>query len=89
MIKIHENTIEYIKAMLSDSSNNSIRVTAKKGCWSGIEWNIVLDEQKDNDVIFEDKGVKILVEPKFAKLFSDATIEYKDTFFGKKFVIKW
>lgn len=88
MIKIHENTIEHIKSMIENSPNNSIRILAKKGCWSGIDWEIVLDEQKEDDVIFQDKGVKILVEKRLAKLFSNATIEYKTTFFGKKFVIK-
>lgn len=88
MIKIHENTIEQIRSMIETSSQDSIRVLAKKGCWSGIEWDIVLDEQKNDDIVFEDKGVKILVEARLVKLFSNATIEYKNTFFGKKFIIK-
>lgn len=88
MIKIAENTIQHVNSLLKDSTSKSIRILAKKGCWSGIEWDIVLDEQKDDDVVFEDKGIKILVEPRFAKLFSNAIIEYKKTFFGNKFVIK-
>lgn len=88
MIRIHENTIDYINKLLENSQSKSIRILGKKGCWSGIEWEIVLDEQKEDDVIFEDNRIKILVESRFAKLFSDATIERKTTFFGKKLVIK-
>lgn len=88
MIKIHENTIDYINELLKNSQSKSIRILGKKGCWSGIDWEFVLDEQKEDDVVFEDKGIKILVEPRFAKLFSAATIELKTTFFGKKLVIK-
>lgn len=32
MIKIHENTIEHIRSMIENSSKDSIRVLAKKGC---------------------------------------------------------
>lgn len=32
MIKIHENTIKQIRSMIETSSQDSIRVLAKKGC---------------------------------------------------------
>ena len=90
IIKIHFNALKHLDKLVAESENKlkSIRIKSNGYSWSGINWDIVLDEQKENDVIVEDKGYKIIVEENFAKLFSIATIEYKKTFAGYKFVIK-
>lgn len=90
VIKIHYNALKQIQKMLEDakSTENTIRITANGHSWSGVNWNIVLDEQRDGDVVTEDKGIKILIHENLAKLISNATIEYKQTFAGYKFVLK-
>ena len=90
IIKIHFNALKHLDKLVDNSDDKSkvIRIKSNGSSWSGINWDIVLDEQKDNDVMVEDKGYKIVVEENLARLFSVATIEYKRTFAGYKFVIK-
>lgn len=51
-------------------------------------WDIVLDEQKATDVVFNDRGIDILVDKSLAAFFTIATIDYRNTINGVKFVIK-
>lgn len=90
VIKIHYNALKHLEKLVNESEAKAkvIRIKSNGYSWSGTNWDIVLDEQKDNDVVCEDKGFTILVEENLAKFFSVATIEYKRTFAGYKFVIK-
>lgn len=90
IIKVHYNAAKHLQKLLDSDMTKSktIRITSNGYSWGGINWDIVLDEQKDNDVVCNDKGFKILVADNLAKFFSVATIEYKQTFAGYKFVIK-
>ena len=90
IIKVHYNAVKELQKMIDsdDTKTKAIRIKSNGYSWHGINWDIVLDEQKDDDVAVTDKGFTIIVEDKLAKLFSVATIEYKKTFAGYKFVIK-
>ena len=86
-ITIHDNTIDRINSMLEDSTKNCIRIQAKGSCWGGLNLEVVLDEQRENDDVVIDKGVKIVVDKSLSHFFTDATIEYKNTFLGYAFKV--
>ena len=90
VIKVHYNAAKHLQKMLDKDETKSkvLRIISNGYSWSGINWDIVLDEQRDDDVISKDKGFTVVVEEKLAKFFSVATIEYKRTFAGYNFVIK-
>lgn len=88
IIKVHYNAVKHLQKILDKSTSefNVLRITS--GCsWSGIHWNIVLDEQKDDDIIAIDKGFKIAIQKDLAATISVATIQYKKTFAGYKFML--
>ena len=67
IITITDKAAERIKFLLSkrDKPSLGIRVGVKKGGCSGLEYIIeYADEQNKYDEVVEDKGVKVIIDPK-------------------------
>lgn len=86
-VKIHDNTIDKIKEMLNNSTKDAVRIIVNGACWGGLNLDVVLDEQHENDDVCIDKGIKIVADKKISHFFTDATIEYKNTFLGYAFKV--
>jgi iron-sulfur cluster assembly protein len=55
---------------------------------SGATYGLALDDQKDDDKVFESRGVKIHMDPKDAELLSETIIDYVDDGIEKGFIIR-
>ncbi|MDQ1098096.1 MULTISPECIES: HesB/IscA family protein [Chryseobacterium] len=91
MIKVSDHAKE--KAILLmredgfDASEDYIRVGVKSGGCSGLEYVLKFDNQKtDADQIFEDNGIKIIVDKKSILYLAGTTLEYSGGLNGKGFV---
>ena len=67
IIKLSDNAVERIKEIMSKAENSTIgvRVGVKSGGCAGMSY--VMEYAKDikpNEEIIEDKGVKVLIDPK-------------------------
>lgn len=68
----------------SDQSN--VRVAVQGGGCSGLMYQLDFDSEiKDSDKIFEDKGVKILVDKKSILYLIGTTLDFSDGLNGKGF----
>ena len=64
-----------------------IRVGVKSGGCSGLEYVLKFDNEKtDADQIFEDNGIKIIVDKKSILYLAGTTLEYSGGLNGKGFV---
>lgn len=64
-----------------------IRVGVKSGGCSGLEYVLKFDnQQNDADQVFEDNGVKIVVDKKSILYLAGTTLEYSGGLNGKGFV---
>lgn len=64
-----------------------IRVGVKSGGCSGLEYVLKFDNQKDDsDQVFEDNGIKIIVDKKSFLYLVGTTLEYSGGLNGKGFV---
>ena len=64
-----------------------IRVGAKSGGCSGLEYVLKFDNEKtDADQIFEDNGVKIIVDKKSILYLAGTILEYSGGLNGKGFI---
>lgn len=64
----------------------NIRVSVKGGGCSGLMYDLAFDEAiHPNDQIFEDKGVKILVDKKSLLYLLGTTLDFSDGLNGKGF----
>jgi len=70
-----------------DASEDYIRVGVKSGGCSGLEYVLKFDNQKtDADQVFEDNGIKIIVDKKSILYLAGTTLEYSGGLNGKGFV---
>jgi len=68
------------------SENHNIRVSVKGGGCSGLMYDLGFDDQINPvDQVFEDKGVKILVDKKSLLYLLGTTLDFSDGLNGKGF----
>ena len=57
-----EKVHEFLAAQQADLSVAGLRVGVRGGGCSGFQYQLAFDEQRDNDVVFESHGLKLLVD---------------------------
>ena len=60
-VKIHPNTVDKIKSMISKNEKDAIRIKACSAGWTGLNIEVILDEQHDNDDVVIDNGIKTII----------------------------
>ena len=64
--------------------NNNVRVLVKGGGCSGLMYDLNFDDEiKPADQVFEDKGIKILVDKKSLLYLLGTTLDFSDGLNGK------
>ena len=72
-----------------DAEKIRLRVGVKGGGCSGFSYLLDLTEtQKDSDEVFEQHGIKIIVDPKSLLYLNGTTIDFKDEIMGRGFVFQ-
>lgn len=70
-----------------DPAKDFIRVGVKSGGCSGLEYVLKFDNlQNETDQVFEDNGIKVIVEKKSILYLAGTTLEYSGGLNGKGFV---
>lgn len=91
MIKVSDQAkAKAVQLMTEDGFNpetDYIRVGVKSGGCSGLEYVLKFDKEKtDADSVFEDNGIKIVVDKKSILYLAGTTLEYSGGLNGKGFV---
>ena len=91
MIKISDHAKEKAIQLMTEDGfqpfEDFIRVGVKSGGCSGLEYVLKFDKEKtDADQIFEDNGIKIIVDKKSILYLAGTTLEYSGGLNGKGFV---
>lgn len=91
MIKVTDIAKEKAAQLMKEDGFNPetdfIRVGVKSGGCSGLEYVLKFDNQKeDNDQIFEDNGIKIVVDKKSFLYLVGTTLDFSGGLNGKGFV---
>lgn len=89
MITITDNAKSKILELRTEeghSKDHNVRVLVKGGGCSGLMYDLIFDQKTDDsDEIFEDKGVKILVDKKSLLYLLGTTLDFSDGLNGKGF----
>jgi iron-sulfur cluster assembly protein len=87
MITVSSKARDYIDRMLAQENkdlNSYLRVGIKAGGCSGLEYQMNFDSAlKEGDQIFEDKGVKVIVDMKSLLYLYGTELDYSDGLNGK------
>ena len=91
MIKVSETAKKKVIELMSDDGFNAttdyVRVGVKSGGCSGLSYDLKFDnEHKEDDKVFEDNGVKIIVDKKSFLYLIGTTLEYSGGLNGAGFV---
>ncbi len=91
MIQVSEiakkKVIEMMKDDGFDASKDFVRVGVKSGGCSGLSYELKFDkEQQENDKIFEDNDIKIIVDKKSFLYLVGTTLDYSGGLNGTGFV---
>src|SRR5690606_41327029 len=91
MIKVSETAKKKVIELMTDdgfdATTDFIRVGVKSGGCSGLSYDLKIDKiQNEEDKVFEDNGVKIIVDKKSFLYLSGTTLEYSGGLNGAGFV---
>jgi Fe-S cluster assembly iron-binding protein IscA len=89
MFEVSEKASEVIKQFLKErEGSQSIRVLMTEGGWKGAYLVMALDEQKENDQVFSEKGLTFLMETDLFDRAKPVRIEYVESTLGAGFKLK-
>jgi iron-sulfur cluster assembly protein len=81
-----KDRIVQLKKEEGRSENENIRVSVKGGGCSGLMYDLDFDAKVvDSDHVFEDKGIKIIVDRKSLLYLAGTVLEFSDGLNGKGF----
>jgi iron-sulfur cluster assembly protein len=91
MIKVSENAKKRIAALMQedgfDAMQDFVRVGVKSGGCSGLSYDLKFDHSKaEDDRLFEDNDIKIVVDKKSVLYLAGTILEYSGGLNGKGFV---
>jgi len=91
MIKVSDTAKKKVVELMSDegfdASSDYVRVGVKSGGCSGLSYDLKFDKsQEEGDKVFEDNGVKIIVDKKSFLYLIGTTLEYSGGLNGTGFV---
>lgn len=89
MIKVSENAKKQVEKLLSEGAHPVdafVRVGVKGGGCSGLMYELEFDQEfKEGDQVFEDNGVKVVVDKKSFLYLIGTELEYSGGLNGKGF----
>ena len=91
IIKLSDKAVSRIKEIMSQAQNTTIgvRVGVKSGGCAGMSYIMeYAKEIKPNEEVIEDKGVKVLIDPKAIMYLLGTEMDYKKEELSSTFVFK-
>lgn len=90
MITLTDTASSKVKELIAQEGQDGLmlRVAVRPGGCSGFSYEMFFDSEKDNDdMVLDNNGVPVVVDPSSAQLLSGATLDYKDGLQGAGFAI--
>ena len=78
---------EFLDAQSADAATAGLRVGVRGGGCSGFQYQLAFDERRDGDVVFEDHGLQLLVEPQSLPYVDGSVIDYVESLQGAGFQV--
>jgi iron-sulfur cluster assembly accessory protein len=89
LVGLTPGAAEEVKALLQkpENANKTLRVYVEQGGCSGMQYSMVFDEQRPDDLAASMHGVSVLVDPFSAQYLRGAVVEFSDALVGGGFKI--
>lgn len=83
-----EKVREFLDAQRAVAETAGLRVGVRGGGCSGFQYALAFDEQRDGDSVFEDKGIRLLVDRESLPYVKGSTIDFVDGLQGAGFKVE-
>lgn len=80
-VSLTPNAVGEVRSLLGKSENagKSLRLYIEEGGCSGMQYGMAFDETRDGDVISENAGVKVLIDPISLNYLRGAVVDFSDS----------
>tara|TARA_R110000787_G_scaffold14670_3_gene45217 strand:+ start:796 stop:1119 length:324 start_codon:yes stop_codon:yes gene_type:complete len=85
--KVTERAFARLSEIGAATDGKALRVAVEGGGCSGFQYEIALDEAKDDDLVLEGSGQKVVVDSVSLPFLANAVIDFSDELIGARFVI--
>jgi iron-sulfur cluster assembly protein len=88
-INFTDKAAEKIKELLATQEDigQALRVAVRGGGCSGFQYALALDARKEDDHVFEDRGVSVVVDPTSMQFVFGSEVDYVDGLQGAGFQV--
>ena len=86
--KSAEKVQEFLASQAAVAETAGLRVGVRGGGCSGFQYALAFDEQRDGDVVFESRGLKLLVDGESLPFVRGSTIDYEESLQGAGFKVE-
>jgi iron-sulfur cluster assembly protein len=83
-----EKVKEFLSSQSADVQTSGLRVGVRGGGCSGFQYALAFDTQREDDEVFEDRGLRILVDRPSLPYVRGAIVDYVDTLQGAGFKVE-
>jgi iron-sulfur cluster assembly accessory protein len=74
-------------ARIREVGHQPLRVAVEGGGCSGFQYDIRLDDPAEDDLVLEQAGARVLIDPITLPFLADAEIDFADELIGARFVV--
>src|SRR5215218_11253693 len=82
-----EKVREFLASQGADMDTAGLRVGVRGGGCSGFQYHLAFDNQREGDAVFEDHGLRILVDNQSLPYVDGSSIDYVDSLQGAGFQV--
>jgi iron-sulfur cluster assembly protein len=83
-----EKVQEFLAAQAAVAGTAGLRVGVRGGGCSGFQYALAFDEQRDGDTVFEDRGIRLLVDGPSLPYVKGSVIDFVDELQGAGFKVE-
>ena len=85
--KVTPRAFERLSEIGAAADGKALRVAVEGGGYSGFQYEIALDAPKEDDLILEGEGQKVVVDAISLPFLANAVIDFSEELIGARFVI--
>lgn len=86
--KVTERAFARLAEIGAAEQGQALRIAVEGGGCSGFQYDIALDAPKDDDLVLEGAGQKVVVDSVSLPFLENAVIDFSDELIGARFVIE-
>ena len=85
--KVTERAFERLAEIGASEQGKALRIAVEGGGCSGFQYEIELDNAKEDDLVLEGNGQSVVIDSVSLPFLADATIDFSEELIGARFVI--